>query len=157
MKTEIRCAVELREDATRSSPGRLYGVIMRYGAPARRLRERFTKDSLEWPDGGVVVNESHDQKQVIVRVVPEMRDGALVVDHPLPDTQRGRDAATGIRNGTFKGLSVEFVSRSERMVQDVREIRSAMLVRIGLVDTPEYPDSVVSVRSARGTRRRKWR
>ena len=156
MKTEIRCAVELREDTSRTSPGRLFGTIMKYGAPARRLRERFAKGSLEWDADGVVVNESHDRKQVIVRVVPEMRDGALVVDHPLPDTQRGRDAATGIRNGTFKGLSVEFVTKSEAMVAGIREVRSAMLVRIGFVDTPEYPDSVVSVRAARGKRRRMW-
>ena len=157
MKTEIRCAVELREDDSRSSPGRLFGVVMKYGSPANRLRERFADGALEWDAGGIVINEQHNRQSPIVRAIPERRGADVVVDVLLPDSQRGRDAATGIKSGLYRGLSVEFVAKSEGMVAGIREVRSASLIRIGLVDDPEYQSSVVSVRAARGKRRRMWR
>ena len=48
-----------------------------------------------------------------MRFKPEVRGKEVVVDAPLPDTQRGRDAATMIRNGTMTGLSIEFRATDE--------------------------------------------
>ena len=56
----------------------------------------------------------------------------------LPDTQRGRDAATLVRDGVLRGLSIEFRSLSEGMRGELREIRKAHLSAAALVDDPAY-------------------
>ena len=153
---EIRCAVEIREDQSRTSPGRLVGVLMRYASPASDRRERFAPGALHWHDGGIVINEQHNRQAPIMRVIPEERGGAVVVDAQLPDTQRGRDAATSVRNGTLTGLSVEFVAESEgRAADGFREVRRALLVSAGLVDDPSYGDALVAVRARDYTKRRR--
>ena len=143
---EIRCAVELRQDDSRTSPGRLYGVLMRYGERAADRPEAFAPDSLHWPDDGIVINEQHNRQAPIVRAIPEVRGREVVLDVQLPDTQRGRDAATMIRDGTMKGLSVEFRSRQENRARGYREITDAFTRRAGLVDDPSYAGSTVEVR-----------
>ena len=143
---EIRCLVELRQDDSRTSPGRLYGVLMRYGERAADRPEAFTPGSLSWPEDGIVVNEQHNRQAPIVRAIPEVRGRELVIDTPLPDTQRGRDAATMIRDGTMKGLSVEFRSRHENRARGYREITDAFMRRAGLVDSPSYEGATVEVR-----------
>ena len=145
-RDEIRCAVELRQDDSRTSPGRLYGVLITYGERAADRPEAFAPDSLSWPDDGIVIREQHNRQAPIVRVVPEVRGRQVVIDHPLPDTQRGRDAATMIRDGTLKGLSVEFRSRRENRAKGYREITDGLLRGAGLVDDPSYAGSVVEVR-----------
>ena len=90
----------------------------------------------------------------IVRFTPEERADGLHVAIPLPDTQRGRDAATSIRNGTLTGLSVEFVSKQETRERGVRVIAAALLTGAGLVDDASYPTEV-QVRDKQ-TRRRLW-
>ena len=151
--TEIRCAVELRADDERRGPGRLTGTLLTYGEPRGDGRERFAPGALRWPADGVVLRRQHSPFEPITRVVPEVRGDRVVVDSPLPDTKAGRDAATEVRSGLFKGLSVEFRSVAERYVAGVREIRRALLVGAGLVDDPAYKLSRVEVR-ARG--RRLW-
>ena len=106
MKTEIRCKVELREDATLASPGRVTGTLLRYGDPGQQGREVFQAGALSWPEEGVVLNEQHNRQAPIVRFVPTVEGNEVRVDVELPDTQRGRDAATSVRNGTLRGLSV---------------------------------------------------
>ena len=57
----------------------------------------------------------------------------------LPDTTAGRDAATNVRAGVLKGLSVEFRSEKETVRNGpVRIIEKAALVGVGLVDYPSY-------------------
>ena len=64
--------------------------------------------SLTWnKERGIVLNESHDRKQLIKRFTPYLDGAELRVDFPLPATQRGRDAATMVRDGTYSGLSME--------------------------------------------------
>ena len=118
-------------------------------------RERFAAGSLVWPDNGVILNVQHDRKQPIMRVQPEIRGSEVVVDVPLPDTMRGRDAAVMVRNGTLTGLSVEFRAEVDGMVNGMREIRRARLLAAGLVDDPSYRGSTVEVRQRAG-RRRLW-
>ena len=59
-----------------------------------------------------------------------------------------------IRNGLFRGLSVEFKATAQRFAGGVRQIQSAMLRGAGLVDDPEYAGSCVEVRGK--GRRRVW-
>ena len=109
MRDELRCTIELRADDSRQSPGRLVGELMRYETRARSRREIFSAGSLSWPDDGIILNLSHDRKQPLMRIIPEVRENAVIVDEPLPDTARGRDAAVMIRDGsvpagTLRGL-----------------------------------------------------
>ena len=123
---------------------------------AQDRAEIFKPDSLEWDDAGIVLNESHDRQQPIVRVIPELRNNEVILDIALPDTQRGRDASTLIKNGTFTGLSVEFRAIAEKMVAGIREITKARLFGAGLVDTPSYEAATVAVRHKQQHRTRLW-
>ena len=154
MTDEIRCAVEVRDD--HMSPGRLVGTLLRYGEPAGSGRsEVFEAGSLEWPAEGIVLNRQHNRRAPIMRVVPEVRDGAVVLDAPLPDTAAGRDAAREVRDGLMVGLSVEFRAALQTYRSGVRRIKRAMLRGAGLVHNPEYLGSRVEVRERAG-RRRLW-
>lgn len=151
---ELRCSVELRADDTMQSPGRLYGVLLNYDERAADRPETFEAGALEWPTTGVVLNRQHQRGAPIMRVVPETRGAAVVVDAPLPDTSAGRDAAREIRDGLFTGLSVEFLARRQRYVGGVRTISSALLRGAGLVDDPSYAGSRIELRGR--TERRRW-
>ena len=158
MKTEIRCAIELRADDTRQSPGLLEGVLLTYETRASDRPELFKRGALRWAESGIVLNEMHNRQAPIVRFIPTVDGDEVRVSVPLPDTQRGRDAATMIRNGTMKGLSVEFRAEREEHVGGVREIRRATLGGAGLVDSPSYGGSGVEVRGQKfGNRRFLWR
>ena len=150
---EIRCALELREDQSRQSPGHLYGVVLNYEERASDRPEVFEKDALTWPAEGVVLNRAHTRTAPIMRIVPEVRDNAVVVDQALPDTQAGRDTAAEIRSGLFKNLSVEFRAIKQTYQNGVRRIAEAVLGGVGLVDAGSYAGSTVEVR---GKRRRLW-
>ena len=143
--------IEIREDLSRVSPGRLVGVLLTYGERAQDRPEVFEDGALEWDADGVVLNLSHDRRRPVVRFTPEVVGREVRVDVPLPDTVDGRDAATLTKNGTLKGLSVEFRSLSEGVKDGVRSISKAALVAVGLVDSPAYATSV----AVRG-RRRLW-
>ena len=95
-------------DDSRLSPGRIFGTLLSYETKAKDRSEVFGRGALSWPADGVVLNLSHDRKQPVTRFTPEQRDAAVVVDVALPDTSRGRDAISMIRDGVFRGLSVEF-------------------------------------------------
>ena len=150
MSTEIRCKVELREDDTRQSPGRLTGTLLTYGERASDRAELFERGSIDLDaikaSGGIVINRQHSRGAPITRVIPELRGEALIIDKLLPDTQAGRDAAVEIRDGLMRGLSVEFQALRARVVGGVRRIASATLVAGGLVDDPSYGGSTVEVR-----------
>ena len=139
---EIRCELEYRADESRQSPGRIVGRLMSYETRARDKPEVFVAGALSWPEDGIVLNEAHNRQAPIMRVVPELRGSDLVIDAPLPDTARGRDAATMIRSGTLKGLSVEFRSLEEDRQTGVRRIRRARLLGAGLVDSAAYGNRV---------------
>ena len=148
--TEIRCKVELREDDTLASPGRLTGTLLTYGERASDRPELFERGSIDLDairaNGGIVINRQHTRGAPIMRVIPELRGDALVIDAQLPESTAGRDAAVEIRSGLMRGLSVEFKALRARMVSGVRRIAAATLVAGGLVDDPSYSGSTVEVR-----------
>ena len=149
MKDEIRCAIEYREDDTRQGPGRLVGTVLTYGQRAKDRAEVFEKDSLSWPADGVVLNRQHARGAPIMRVIPEVRGEAIVIDQVLPDTTAGRDAAAEIRQGLMRGLSVSFQAARQEHRAGVRRIQAAAMTAVGLVDSPSY-DAPVEVRHAAG-------
>ena len=152
---EIRCALEIRADETMASPGRLFGTLLTYGEKAGDRNEVFEPGSLEWPADGIVIRRQHNRGAPILRVVPEVRDGAVVIDAALLDTTAGRDAAREVRSGLLTGLSVEFRAKRQRYTNSVRHVVAAALTGAGLVDSPSYRGSRVEVRGRTG-RRRLW-
>ena len=139
---ELRCALEWRADDSRQSPGRLVGTLIEYETRAVDRAEVFKAGALEWPADGVILNLSHDRKQPLIRFTPEVRGKAVMVDLELPDTSRGRDAATMIRNGTLRGLSVEFRALQEGRRGELREVQRASLHGAALVDDASYAGGV---------------
>ena len=125
MRTETR-AVEIRfeADAERGGPGILKGVLMPYGERAADRAEVFEAGALHWADDGVLLREQHNRQAPIVRFKPVVEGKEVRVSIPLPDTQRGRDAAVSVRNGTLRGLSVEFQAERETRARGRSDNRS---------------------------------
>ena len=143
--------IEYAEDATRESPGRISGVLVTYGEQAKDRPDLYEVGSLTWPDGGIVLNEMHDRKQAIKRFTPYLDGAELRVDFPLPATQRGRDAATMIKDSTYSGLSIE-VARDSIVATyraGVRHISRGQLVAAALVDESAFLGSTVEVNAKR--------
>ena len=148
MKIETRqIEIRLADDPAGTGPGVLSGTLLTYGERATDRQEVFTDGALHWPDGGIILREQHNRQAPIVRFTPTVEGREVRMAVALPDTQRGRDAAVMVRNGTFRGLSVEFVSEQEGHVAGVREIRKATLAGAGLVDDPSFSGSVVNIRN----------
>ena len=139
---ELRCALEWRADDSRASPGRLIGTLIQYETRAVDRAEVFKAGALEWPDDGVILNLSHDRKQPLIRFIPTVAENRVMVDLHLPDTSRGRDAAVMVRNGTLRGLSVEFRALAEGRRGELREVTRASLHGAALVDDPAYAGGV---------------
>ena len=132
MKQESRTVeIRLETDPERMGPGRLVGTLMPYETRAQDRDEMFAKGSLHWPGGGILLRSMHRRDSPIARFTPEATDGEVRVAIQLPDTTAGRDAATSVRAGVLKGLSVEFKSERERQVDGVRVIERAALVGAG--------------------------
>ena len=127
----------------------LSGVVMRYGDTSPEYRERFVPGAFS-PIDGVSLNIQHDQR---LRVLDP---GAFI----LTDTMRelriraelpaGSAALSLVQRGALNGYSVEFHARAERREAGVRVIERAVLVGIGLVDQPSYPQSTAEVRARSG-------
>lgn len=150
---EIRCRVEVREDESRLSPGRIVGTLITYGERASDRPELFEAGALSWPDGGIVLNRQHSRVSPVMRVLPQVVGDSVVIDAALPDTAAGRDTATEIRQGLFTGLSVEFRSIKQSFQGGLRKIAKAALSGCAIVDSPSFSGSEVEVRS--GEKRRK--
>ena len=144
-KREIRFRVEVRAD-DRNSPGRLQGVLMRYGERAADRPEVFRDGSLEWEADGIVINRQHSRAMPVMRAVPKIEGSEVRIDAPIPDTMAGRDLASEVRAGLFHGLSVEFEALDEGFAGELREIRKARLLAAAVVDEPSYPAARVEVR-----------
>ena len=161
IEDEIRCSagLEIREDETRASPGRLVGTLMPYGETIRHggRGEMFEARSLQWGADGVTFYDSHDRtpRRPVAIVHPEQRDNGAFLDFPLPNNPAGRRIAAGVRGGQLKGLSVEFRSAAEtRDGNGVRKISKAWLSGLAAVADPAYASATVEVRGKQ--RRRFW-
>ena len=152
---ELRCAIELRQDDSRQSPGRIVGTLIEYGRRASDRAEVFADGALHWPDAGIILNEQHNRQAPIMRFTPAVDGREVRIDAALPDTQRGRDVATMIRAGTLTGLSVEFRAESAGFTGGLREVRRAMLVAAAVVDSGSYKGAL-EVRQDRKRRIKVW-
>ena len=147
MPDEILMEVRFEQDPERQGPGLLTGTLMVYGSKASDRQEMFMPDSLHFPEKGIVIDEQHNRQAPIMRVQPVLSGKTLSVSGRLPDTTRGRDAATNIREGVLTGLSVTFHAEREERRGGVRRILKAFCPRAGLVDTGSYSQALVEVRA----------
>ena len=136
--------------------GRIVGVLLTYGQRASDRDEVFADNALRWDQGGVILNEQHNRQAAIVRFTPTVDGREVRIDAPLPDTQRGRDMVTSIRNGTYRGLSVEFAADDEGMRAGVREIRRAKLLGAAVVDDASYKGALEVRERGKGRRLARW-
>ena len=150
-KSEIRCAIEIR--AASDSPGRITGTIIETGRVAGDRRELFVPGAVQWPAGGVRLLAEHRGREVMT-FQPKIEGAKIQIDDKLPDTAIGREVAAEIRAGRKRGLSVEFYASDEGQVQGVREVRSALIDAVAVVESPAYVQSVAEVRNR--ARRRVW-
>ena len=110
-------------------------------------QEMFMADSLHFPPAGIILDEQHNRSAPIMRVQPVLSGKTLSVSGRIPDTTRGRDAATNIREGVLTGLSVTFYAEKEERRGGVRKILRAFCPRAGLVDSGSYSEALVEVRA----------
>ena len=145
---EILIPIECRaaEDDTGPSPGRIVGTLVTYGERARDRPEMFLDGALRWPEGGIVINEQHNRQASVLRAMPYLDGKALKIDARVPDTARGRDALTNIREGVYTGLSIEFGAEQEAYRGALRIIKRGIFGAAALVDRSSYGGSVVEVR-----------
>ena len=151
--TEYRsAAVEIRGDA--DAP-RLYLRAIAAGEQSSDRAEVF--DTLPTqPEGGVLVGRLHPaSKAPVMRAQLETRDGALVLDVPLPATTAGRELAVEVRNRTLPMASIEFCALSDRMVRGVRRISQSVVSAVALVPLASYSSATAEVRHRR-RRRVRW-
>ena len=142
--------LEFRQDESRDSPGLLSGVLMTYGEAANDRREMFDMGALHWREGGITIREQHNRDAGILRAIPYLEGKELRISAPLPNTSRGRDAATKLARAdpVVHRLSVEFQSEAETRRNGLRVITRAFLAAAGLVDRASYLGSKVEVRES---------
>ena len=138
--------VEIRE-AT-GSPGRVVGVILPAGRVAGDRREIFVGAGITTPAAGMRLIPEHRSQTTILTFDPlRDSDGTLRIDHRLPDSPEGREAAQVIRNGSKARLSVEFHSLAEGTVQGVREVRQSLVEAVALVGEGSYSQARAELRN----------
>ena len=146
MTDEIRCSLEVREDDTRRSPGRMVATLIREEERASDRPEIFKEGSVTWPPEGIIINLQHNRQAPVLRAVPFREGRDIKIDAPIPDSTAGRDAAVNVREKVYRGMSVEFRSTSEGRRGGLREIRAAVLGGAALVDSGAYGETSVEVR-----------
>ena len=104
------------------------------------------------PLGDVILNRQHNRDMPLARTGGgglSMLDTAtaLSVRAELPDTPSANETLALVRGNILRGLSIEFIATAERQDGDLRIIEKARLVGVGVVDDPQYPQSLVSARA----------
>ncbi len=137
----------------------LIGTLVRYGDVSTRNMsgspERMESGVFgDVANSDVILNVQHDRRRPIART----GGGLVLSDSPerleiaatLPNTRDADDALELVREGVLRGFSSEFYPSRAGWEGSTRVIRSARMPRIGLVDEPAYPDSLVAEIRAAG-------
>ena len=144
-------------------PGRLDGVLLRYGDVAKfgLTHERVMPGAFgNVAELDVIANVLHDHDRPLARSGPggnlTLADSAteLRATIVLPDTRDGTEVAELARYGVLRGYSVEMRVDEEDQQGVMRTIRAARLDGLGVVDLPAYRQSEVdyAIRRAGGLR-----
>ena len=114
------------------------------------------------PISDVILNRQHDRKTPLARTNGgglELIDSpeALRISAALPDTPSANETLQLIRSKILRGLSIEFHATQERQDGDLRIIERAILVAVAVVDSGQYPKSLVAAREREERQARRLR
>jgi len=103
-----------------------------------------------WPKIRLVDSHLDTSMRRPVAKAVEFRDepGGLGATFQFFDTPTGREAWENVAEETYGGVSVGFVALAEGKRGGMREIRSARLHHVALVDEPAYQDAQVVAKRA---------
>ncbi len=132
----------------------LEGTALPYGSVTRLPwgRERFLPGAFgDIARLDVILNLHHRRDRPIARTGG---GGLTLVDSAtelrilaeLPQSRESDDALALVRAKVLRGLSIEFHPVAESLVDGIRELTSARLIGIALVDQPQYEGSKVAAR-----------
>ena len=130
----------------------IQGTVVKYGDTARLLgfRERMLPGSLRFAD--VIVNLMHRRERPIARTGAGLilRDTGTALEATITpaEVRDGKEALELVKAGVLRGLSAEFKvdpNGERRGADGIREITSAELTGLGIVDKPAYPQSLAQV------------
>jgi HK97 family phage prohead protease len=141
--------VEMREDSANPDiAGQGYGRAVPYGVETNigNVRESFGANAFQPEDViGKPIAYRHNEPIGVITAAENKPDG-LYIDFNIANTVQGRDAATLIRTGSSKGLSVGFVptksvwNRAKTSVQHM----AASLMETSITHMPAYPTAGVT-------------
>jgi len=141
--------VEMREDSANPDiAGQGYGRAVPYGVETNigNVRESFGANAFQPEDViGKPIAYRHNEPIGVITAAENKPDG-LYIDFNIANTVQGRDAATLIRTGSAKGLSVGFMptksvwNRAKTAVQHM----AASLMETSITHMPAYPTAGVT-------------
>jgi HK97 family phage prohead protease len=141
--------LDMREDAENPDiAGHGYGRAVPYGVETRigHVRESFEANAFNPEDViGKPLAYRHGEPIGVITAAENKPDG-LYIDFQIANTVQGRDAATLIRTGSAKGLSVGFTP-SESVWNKARTIvrhARAALAEVSVTHMPAYATAGVS-------------
>ena len=141
----LNCPVEVRESETGPM---LHGVLIQEGRAASVRLEVFAPLSLVWSATGIALRAAHLAGEDSRAVPTREPNGEIRIAAPASA------ALVAAFNEGRKFLSIEFYSLKEtKSAAGLREILSAFLPGAALVESPEYVQARVEVRSKQ---RRVW-
>lgn len=152
--------LQLREQGEGDNLSRvLSGTVVRYGDTATVkthgivIRERIVAGAFgDIKDVDITAVLQHDRSRGLARsgygLTLHDTPTELRADIALIDDTDGTDAYKKFKAGILRGLSAEFVPQRSIVQAGVLIRQQAKLVRIGVVDTPAYPDSLLEERQA---------
>ena len=95
---------------------------------------------MKFPHEGVQLLRGHGGDEVLT-FIPKHEGSEIRIDENLPDTILGRKIRAEVKSGARNSLSVEFHSLEEGIVSGVREVRSALVEAVALVEAGSYPQA----------------
>jgi HK97 family phage prohead protease len=141
--------IEMREDdANPDIAGQGYGRAVPYGVETSigNVRESFGANAFQPEDVvGKPLAYRHGEPIGVITAAKNEADG-LYIDFNIANTVQGRDAATLIRTGSSRGLSVGFMptksvwNRAKTVVQHV----AASIAEVSITHQPAYATAGVS-------------
>ena len=145
---EAALILELREDGG-DIVATGYGMAVPYNVPTKLggVQESFARDAFTPEDViGKPLAYRHGEPVGVITGAENREDG-LYIDFQIVNTAQGRDAATLVRTGASKGLSVGFtpIKSAWSKTRDKVQHLTAGLMEVSLTHMPAYATAGVSV------------
>lgn len=146
--TETEIIIEVREDQAGDIIATGYGRAVPYGEPTDigGFREQFDRDAFDPAQAvGRPFAYRHGEPIGIITAAENQPDG-LYVTFDIVNTAQGRDAATLMRTGSSRGLSVGFAPTKSiwSSTKDAVRHARALLLEVSQTHMPAYASAGVS-------------